>query len=52
MTTAAWLLIAVCLCMTGGSGLMIWWSYRNGQFADIEAVKHRMLQDDLLPDEQ
>ncbi|TCP54713.1 cbb3-type cytochrome oxidase maturation protein [Tumebacillus sp. BK434] len=51
MNTAAWLLIAVCLCMTCGAGLMIWWSYRDGQYEDVEGIKYRMLQDEFVQDE-
>jgi cbb3-type cytochrome oxidase maturation protein len=45
MNTAAWMLIGVCLCMTGGGGLIIWWSWKNGQFDDTEGIKYRMLED-------
>ncbi|ASS74862.1 cbb3-type cytochrome oxidase assembly protein CcoS [Tumebacillus algifaecis] len=51
MNSAAWLLTAVCLSMTGGAGLLIWWSYRDGQFDDVEGIKYRMLQEDVVQDE-
>jgi cbb3-type cytochrome oxidase maturation protein len=45
MTTACWLLIGVCLSLTGGAGLIIWWSWKDGQFDDTEGIKYRMLED-------
>lgn len=46
MTTGAWMLIGVCLCMTGGAGMILLWCWKTGQFDDAEGVKYRMLQDD------
>lgn len=46
MNAAAWLLVVVCSCMTGASALLIWWSWKTGQFDDTEGVKYRMLQDE------
>lgn len=46
MNSATWILIAVCLCMTGGAGLMVWWSWKSGQYEDTEGIKYRMLHDD------
>ncbi|MGB8955667.1 MAG: cbb3-type cytochrome oxidase assembly protein CcoS [Tumebacillaceae bacterium] len=46
MTTAAWILIFVCLSMTGSCGLLVWWSWKTGQFDDAEGIKYRMLEDE------
>jgi cbb3-type cytochrome oxidase maturation protein len=46
MNPAAWLLIIVCCCMTGASALVVWWSWKTGQFDDTEGIKYRMLEDE------
>jgi cbb3-type cytochrome oxidase maturation protein len=46
MTLAAWILIGVCLSMTGASALVVWWSWKSGQFDDTEGIKYRMLSDE------
>lgn len=46
MTIAAWMLLGIMCSMTGGAGLVVWWSWRTGQFDDTEGIKYRMLQDE------
>jgi len=46
MNLAAWILLGVTASMTGAASLIIWWSWRSGQFDDMESVKYRMLQDE------
>ncbi|MGZ4031473.1 MAG: cbb3-type cytochrome oxidase assembly protein CcoS [Tumebacillaceae bacterium] len=46
MTISAWMLIGICLSMTGSAGLLVWWSWKNGQFDDTEGIKYRMMSDE------
>lgn len=44
-----YLLVPLSVLIAVGAGLLFWWATRSGQFDDLEAPAHRILQDDDRP---
>jgi len=46
MTTSVWILLLIMASMMGATALILFWTWRSGQWEDVEDIKYRMLQDE------
>ena len=51
MTQSTVLLILISACLGVAAWLVFLWAAHRGEFDDAEGPKHRMLEDDDLPEE-